>query len=113
MSKTTKVFKSTEQIIAEMEIERLYQKALSSSDGLSLEDTKKFDILVKTLREAQKENQSELETKYNELRQKMVESLPSEALIKYIEEPNEEVQSSDNKEAESSAEVDSTVDDSE
>jgi len=85
MSKVTKIPQSYEELIAEMEIRRLYDKALNSSEGLSLEDTKKFDILVKTLREAQKESNKEIEAKYHEMKRKLIEDLPTEVLEYYVE----------------------------
>lgn len=95
MSKVNKIPQSIEEMIAEIEIRRLYDKAISSSEGLSLEDTKKFDILVKTLRETQKDSNKEIEARYQEMKRKLIEDLPTEALLSYIEENDVTEETSD------------------
>jgi hypothetical protein len=94
MSKVTKIPQSIEEMIAEIEIRRLYDKSMSSSEGLSLEDTKKFDILVKTLRETQKDSHKEIEARYQEMKRKLREDLPTEALLKYVEDNNDSEEAS-------------------
>ena len=78
MSNIIKIPKSTAMAIAEMELEKLYQKSLSSE--LSLEDTKKYDILVKTLAESQKDSTKELEVKFYKLKKEMQALIPNEVL---------------------------------
>lgn len=100
MSNVLKIPKSTAQAIAEMELEKLYQKSLSSE--LSLEDTKKYDILVKTLTEVQKESAKELEAKFFKLKKEMLASLPNE-LLEHIAGQNPGPDNNDTQTTEESA----------
>ncbi len=83
MAKITKVLTTTADAIAEMELEKLYQKSLGSE--LSLEDTKKYDILVKNMREGQKDATKDLEERFQELRKQMMQALPTQALEQLVE----------------------------
>lgn len=85
MSKVSKIPKSVGEAIAEMELDRLYQKALMSSEGLTLEDTKKFDILIKNLRESQSESAKAFEEEYSRLQAKLENELPTNLLVDFVD----------------------------
>lgn len=86
----TKKLKTLGEEIAEQELNRLHDKAFNSSEGLSLEDVKKLDILLKNLREDRDENVRKLREEYEKLQKRLVDGLPSEELVKLIDESLEE-----------------------
>lgn len=80
----TKRLKTMGEEIAEQELNRLHDKAFNSSEGLSLEDVKKLDILLKNLREDRDENVKKLREEYDKLQKRLVDNISSEELGKLI-----------------------------